>query len=64
MIFEEKKKVVFCVCIIGGKVVFGYEIVKKIIKFVIIIGEWINDDSDIGNFLKVVSKFVVWIFIC
>lgn len=56
---EEKKKVVPRVCIIGGKAAPGYEIAKKIIKLVTTIGERINDDSDIGNLLKVVSKLVV-----
>lgn len=51
---EEKKKVVPRVCIIGGKAAPGYEIAKKIIKLVTTIGERINDDSDIGNLLKVI----------
>ena len=53
---EERKNVVPRVCIIGGKAAPGYEIAKKIIKLVTTIGERINNDSDVGNLLKVVRN--------
>lgn len=51
---EERKNVVPRVCIIGGKAAPGYEMAKKIIKLVTSIGERINNDSDVGNLLKVI----------
>ncbi|XP_057837765.2 uncharacterized protein LOC131047970 isoform X2 [Cryptomeria japonica] len=51
---EEKRKVVPRVCLIGGKAAPGYEIAKKIIKLIHVIGEKINNDPDIGNLLKLV----------
>ncbi|CAM6100769.1 unnamed protein product [Calypogeia fissa] len=51
---EEKKRVVPRVCILGGKAAPGYEVAKKIIKLVSVIGEKINHDPDVGDLLKVV----------
>lgn len=43
------------VCIIGGKAAPGYEIAKKIIKLCHAVAEKINNDTDIGDLLKLVS---------
>lgn len=45
---------VFCIVMIGGKVVFGYYMVKFIIKLVNSIVNVVNNDFDVGNKLKVV----------
>lgn len=45
---------VFCIVMIGGKVVFGYYIVKFIIKLVNSIVNVVNNDFDVGDKLKVV----------
>lgn len=55
MIPEERENVVPRVCIIGGKAAPGYEIAKKIIKLVTAVGQKINNDTDVGNLLKVVG---------
>ncbi|KAL2620148.1 hypothetical protein R1flu_000353 [Riccia fluitans] len=51
---EERKNVVPRVCILGGKAAPGYEVAKKIIKLVAVVGEKINNDPDVGNLLKVI----------
>ncbi|GLU22950.1 hypothetical protein SLE2022_389860 [Rubroshorea leprosula] len=51
---KDRKRVVPRVCIIGGKAAPGYEIAKKIIKLCYAVAEKINDDSDIGDLLKLV----------
>lgn len=45
---------VFCIVMIGGKVVFGYYMVKFIIKLVNSIVNVVNNDFDVGDKLKVV----------
>lgn len=45
---------VFCIVMIGGKVVFGYYMVKFIIKLVNSIVNIVNNDFDVGGKLKVV----------
>lgn len=45
---------VLCIVMIGGKVVFGYYMVKFIIKLVNSIVNVVNNDFDVGNKLKVV----------
>lgn len=57
MNMNERRKVVPRVCIIGGKAAPGYEIAKKIIKLCHAVGEKINNDSDVGDLLKLVSLF-------
>lgn len=57
MNMTERRKVVPRVCIIGGKAAPGYEIAKKIIKLCHAVGEKINNDSDIGDLLKLVGSF-------
>ncbi|RDX93826.1 Glycogen phosphorylase 1, partial [Mucuna pruriens] len=51
---NDRKKVVPRVCIIGGKAAPGYEIAKKIIKLCHAVAEKINNDTDIGDLLKLV----------
>ncbi|XP_071714786.1 uncharacterized protein [Rutidosis leptorrhynchoides] len=51
---NERKTVVPRVCIIGGKAPPGYKIAKKIIKLCHAVAETINNDSDIGDLLKLV----------
>lgn len=50
----DRKKVVPRVCIIGGKAAPGYEIAKKIIKLCHAVAETINNDTEIGDLLKLV----------
>lgn len=51
---KDRKKVVPRVCILGGKAAPGYEAAKKIIKLCHAVAEKINNDSDIGDLLKLV----------
>jgi len=51
---NDRTKVVPRVCIIGGKAAPGYEIAKKIIKLCHSVAEKINNDTDIGDLLKLV----------
>ncbi|KVH89510.1 Glycosyl transferase, family 35 [Cynara cardunculus var. scolymus] len=51
---SERRKVVPRVCIIGGKAPPGYEIAKKVIKLCHAVAETINNDSDVGDLLKLV----------
>lgn len=53
---SDRGKVVPRVCIIGGKAAPGYEIAKKIIKLCHAVAEKINDDSDVGDLLKLVRE--------
>lgn len=60
---NDRRKVVPRVCIIGGKAAPGYEIAKKIIKLSHAVAEKINNDTDIGDLLKLAS-FKSQLFIC
>ncbi|XP_062095779.1 uncharacterized protein LOC133801551 [Humulus lupulus] len=51
---SDRRKVVPRVCIIGGKAAPGYEIAKKIIKLCHAVADKINNNSDIGDLLKLV----------
>ncbi|XP_061341537.1 uncharacterized protein LOC133287871 isoform X1 [Gastrolobium bilobum] len=51
---NDRRKVVPRVCIIGGKAAPGYEIAKKIIKLCHAVAEKINNDTDVGDLLKLV----------
>lgn len=61
----DRRKVVPRVCIIGGKAAPGYEIARKIIKLCHAVAEKINNDSDVGDLLKLVrrNKFSLIIYI-
>lgn len=51
---SDRRKVVPRVCIIGGKAAPGYEIAKKIIKLCHAVAEKINNDTDVGDLLKLI----------
>lgn len=51
---SDRRKVIPRVCILGGKAAPGYEAAKKIIKLCHAVAEKINDDSDVGDLLKLV----------
>lgn len=62
---SERRKVVPRVCIIGGKAAPGYEIAKKIIKLCHAVAEKVNNDTDVGDLLKLVKIFLSCIsFVC
>lgn len=61
---SERRKVVPRVCIIGGKAAPGYEIAKKIIKLCHAVAEKVNNDTDVGDLLKLVKIFPNLYFIC
>lgn len=50
----ERQQCVPRVCVVGGKAAPGYEMAKRIIKLVCAVGDKVNNDSDIGDLLKVV----------
>ncbi|KAK8533884.1 hypothetical protein V6N12_047286 [Hibiscus sabdariffa] len=51
---ERKKKFVPRVCIFGGKAFATYVQAKRIVKFITDVGAVVNNDSDIGDLLKVI----------
>lgn len=51
---NDRRKVLPRVCIIGGKAAPGYEIAKKIIKLCHAVAEKVNNDTDVGDLLKLV----------
>ncbi|XP_004295557.1 PREDICTED: glycogen phosphorylase 1-like [Fragaria vesca subsp. vesca] len=51
---SQQSKVVPRVCIIGGKAAPGYEVAKKIIKLCHAVADKINNDSDVGDLLKLI----------
>eukprot|EP00210_Caulerpa_lentillifera_P003854 g3681.t1 len=54
MTAEQRTEVVPRVCVVGGKAAPGYDMAKRIIKLVCAVGTKINNDSDIGDLMKVV----------
>lgn len=54
MTADERRRVVPRVCILGGKAPPGYEFAKKIVKLVHAVGEKVNNDSEVGDLLKVI----------
>ncbi|XP_022968479.1 alpha-1,4 glucan phosphorylase L-2 isozyme, chloroplastic/amyloplastic-like isoform X1 [Cucurbita maxima] len=51
---EREAKFVPRVCIFGGKAFSTYVQAKRIVKFIVDVGATVNNDSDIGDLLKVV----------
>jgi starch phosphorylase len=51
---EERKSVVPRVCIIGGKAASAYYMAKKIVRLINQMAKTINNDSDVGDLLKIV----------
>ena len=52
---EERKKFVPRVCVFGGKAASAYYMAKKMIRLVTAVGEVVNNDSEVGDLLKVRS---------
>ena len=50
---QERKSFVPRVCIFGGKAASAYYMAKKIVRLVTAVGEVVNNDSDVGDLLKV-----------
>ena len=50
---EERKNFVPRVCIFGGKAASAYYMAKKIVRLVTAVGEVVNNDSEVGDLLKV-----------
>lgn len=53
MKFEERKKIIFCIVMIGGKVFVIYINVKWIVKLVNDVGDVVNSDLEVNEYLKV-----------